>query len=291
MNRGGILLFCSNLLFISLLLGGCKEEVVVVQEHFDTAHDQTFAEASYFSTFDLVGDLIISQGYIPGNTSAMLPSDVKLTVTDSILTDGNGWEFSVKFGSLGKDIPHGKLCPDGLYRSGRLKIRVQDPTNPIGNVINVHCNPQDSFFTGNGTVMGHLAGNIAITRLDTNLYEVVVHDAIVTTKGKEMLWSCERTLEIVEQNGNGMIGATYSVTGSSHGMNRSNEHFISNIEEPLVKTLQLGCSQYFRSGVFTIEESSNERFLRIDYDPFENAACDDYVLIHSNGKRNILRLR
>lgn len=286
-----LVLLSGILAVFSLVYAGCKEEVDVIQEHFDTAHDQSFASSSYFSTFDLVGDLILGQGHLPGNGSSILPSDAVLTYQDTVLSDGDGWEFSVYFGKIGKDIPHGTLSPDGLYRAGTLKIRIQNPLNPIGNVVNVHCNPEDSFFTGDGVLMGHLAGNIAITRSDSLSYEVVVHDAIISSPGREMLWSCERTMRIVENSGRGLIGSTYELTGFSHGMNRLNEFFSSTIESPLVKTLEYGCANHFRKGVFTIEESKNERFLRVDYDPFSDGACDNYVLIHSNGKRNILQLK
>jgi hypothetical protein len=72
----------------------------------------------------------------------------------------------------------------------------------------------------------------------------------------------------------GILGDEYSITGNDSGVNRKGESFEVNITEPLYKKIQMGCARTFTQGVLDIINVSNQEKIKLDYDPYNNNACD-----------------
>ena len=47
-----------------------------------------------------------------------------------------------------------------------------------------------------------------------------------------------------------------------------------NITEPLYKKIQMGCARTFTQGVLNVINVSNQEKIKLDYDPYNNNACD-----------------
>ena len=282
-------LLTTSILF-AFLLTACTEAVVELQEDIHSAEDNLLVEKLFYSTFDIVDDLISSNEIYTYEGSTLLPSDVKIINVDSTFNDGDGLEVILDFGRLGKELPLGTLCPDGIYRSGKLHIKIKGEYILPDNVINCSFAYADEFYSGNGETMNQLVGNIAVTRISPLRHKIEVHDAFVKLADTELLWSCEREIELKHDAGSGAYGDTYEVTGTASGTNRLNIRYHVSIDEALIKTLEKGCARVFKSGIVTIEEEDNDKLFRVDYDPYDNSACDQTVLIEVNGKRSIYTL-
>jgi len=270
---------------------GCKEGVIEVQEDIHSAEDNLLVESQFYSTFDIVDDLISSNEIYTYEGSTLLPSDIIIHNIDSSFIDGDGLEVILDFGPLGDELPFGTLCPDGIYRAGKINIKIKGEYLLPDNVINASFSDSDAFFSGDGNQMNQLVGNIAVTRLSNTTHRIQVHDAFLKVAGAELLWTCDREIELVHDAGTGAYGDSYIVTGTASGTNRLNERYTVSIDEPLLKKLEKGCSNTFKEGILTITEEEREKVLRIDYDPYDNSACDKVVLIEVNGKRSIREIK
>jgi hypothetical protein len=59
---------------------------------------------------------------------------------------------------------------------------------------------------------------------------------------------------------------------------------------PLLKKLELGCASTFISGVVTIENETGG-ILILDYDPYNDQACDKVARVTINGLSKIIFVR
>ena len=155
-----------------LCLHACKEQFVEVQEDFHSVEDNVKAQVQCYATFDVVSDLISTEKLYTNEGSTLLPFGSKLSFVDSSYDDGDGIEVFLDFGELGREAPHGILCPDGLYRSGKLRVSIEG--NFLSREKNILVDFPDSsaFFTGDGENMTAFAGSMKITQQDPGLHHV-----------------------------------------------------------------------------------------------------------------------
>jgi hypothetical protein len=80
--------------------------------------------------------------------------------------------------------------------------------------------------------------------------------------------------KISGQSTAGVWGDEYEVTGSGSGVNREGDAYTWRVTTPLLKRLQLGCARTFVKGVISVKNEDAGRSLDVDFDPYNNAACD-----------------
>lgn len=248
-------------------------------ENITSASDFATAETEFGGAFDITDDINQSDGKIKKGSSTVLPGGAVFTWIDSSYTDGNGIEYMLDFGPLGATAPRGLLCGDGKYRAGKLRVSVSKPYLQVGTEVKVTAsaaNNGDSYFSGDGANMYEIEGVLTVTR--TGAEEVTVDVTGGTIKSdddKSASFKGTRYIKRTAGSGTpGIWGDEYEVTGSGSGTNTQGDDYTWEITTPLVKRFQVGCAKTFVIGVIEIKNVGNSTSLIVDFDPFNNGACD-----------------
>jgi hypothetical protein len=275
----------------ALFFTSCKKDTTEVLETITSAEDNSSAESEFSSAFDLGDDIAANEGRLKKAGTSILPSGAILTITDSLFTDGDAKEFSVDFGPMGSTVPFGKLCADGRYRAGKIHFTLSAPYTNIGAVLTINIAESDNYFGGNGSEMTQISGNKVITRTQANQYSVVVTNGKATNDRGTILWQANRIVTKTTDAGPGLLGDIFEITGNASGTNRNGEKFTVSIDLPLKKKVEAGCAQTFIKGKLTLKNLDSGKELKIDYDPFNNEACDRTAKVTINGKDRIYTVR
>lgn len=259
---------------LSVSFFACKKETKETLETITSAEDNSTAENEFTSVFDVADDFTSNDTRTrSGNT--ILPSGAIVIFTDSVFTDGNGIAFTIDFGPIKTSIPKGIICNDGRFRAGKLHFTASKKYKEIGNVITVSATDADGYYGGSdGVNMTNLTGTLTLTRISDMGINVNVSNAKAVNDKGTVYWQSNRTITKTVDNGAGLIGDIFEVTGSASGINRNNENFTITIDEPLIKKIQSGCARTFVKGKITLTNTSSNKTIKIDYDPLNDQACD-----------------
>lgn len=273
-----IMALVSCLFFVS-----CKKEKPTL-ETIVSAEDNSTAESEFSSAFDLGDDIATNDGRVKKAGSTILPNGAVLIFTDSLFNDGDGKDFSIDFGPLGSNAPYGMLCGDGRYRSGKIHFSLSGPYLNVGSILTITIDESDNFYSGNGVLMTKISGVKVIKRTQSNQYTVAVSNGKATNKNGSVTWNSNRTVTRTYDAGPGLIGDIFEVSGNASGTNRNGENFTVTIDLPLKKKFQLGCANTFVKGKLTLKNIDTNDEIQVDYDPFNNEACDKTAKATYKGK-------
>lgn len=250
------------------------------QESIQSAKDNSMVETEFSAVFDAADDVAAvnhSGSQLKGHGYTILPSGAEVIYTDSIFgDDGDGVEFYIDYGEMGSDTPYGLLCKDGRYRSGRIDVSITDRYYVENSVLTISIPASNEYHVGNGTDMTHITGTKEITRNDSVTRSIKVTGASATNDEGTISWSAERVIKRTYNDGIlGLWGDEFTITGSAKGTNINGVDFTAAIsdEKPLIKTLKMGCARTFISGVITINNENGGELI-LDYDPYDDQACD-----------------
>lgn len=184
--------------------------------------------------------------------------------------------YELDFGPLGTTVPKGKLCGDGRYRAGKVRISFSSPYKAVGAVATVKTTSTDPFYSGDGTDMTQVITDISVKRTASYAFEIVVNSGeLIFSDGKTATYKGVRNItKTAGQTTPGVWGDEYEVTGSGSGVNREGEEYTWSITTPLLKRLQLGCARTFVKGIISVKNVDAGRSIDVDFDPYNNAACD-----------------
>lgn len=73
-------------------------------------------------------------------------------------------------------------------------------------------------------------------------------------------------------------------------MNRREARFQYQIAEPLMRKFERGCVRYFVKGIIKINDGTG-RDISMDYDPGNNAACDNIAALTIDGETRRIELK
>ncbi len=268
----------------TMSMSSCKKDKLEALETITSAEDNSTAESEFTSAFDLGDDLATNENRLKKAGSTILPSGAVLTITDSLFTDGDAKEFNIDFGPLGTSMPFGKLCGDGRYRAGKINFILSAPYLNVGSVLTINISDNDKFFGGNGADMTQISGTKVITRVSVNQFTVMVTNGKATNINGTVTWAATRTITRTFDAGPGLLGDIFEISGSAAGTNRKNEAFTVTIDIPLKKKIEIGCAQTFVKGKLTLKNTVSGKEIKVDYDPFNNEACDRTAKATINGK-------
>ena len=259
-------MFLSTLALLSGLVscGKLKED----RDNITSAEDFAASETEAAGLFDLSDDeneTNLQATIVPaGATFRWIDSVSALKI------------YELDFGPLGSTVPKGKLCGDGRYRAGKVLITVTYPYKSIGAVATITTGSTDSFYSGDGINMTQVISDIAVKRTAAYSFEISVNDSkLIFSDGKTTSHRGVRNVtKISGQTTSGIWGDEYELTGSGSGVNREGDAYVWSITTPLLKRLQLGCARTFVKGVISVKNIDAGRSLDVDFDPYNNAACD-----------------
>lgn len=277
--------------FATMFMFSCRKDKIEALETITSAEDNSTAESEFTSAFDLGDDVASNDGRLKKAGTTILPSGAVLTITDSSFTDGDGKEFNVDFGPLGTSAPFGKLCGDGRYRAGKINFSLSAPYLNVGSILTISISDNDKFYGGNGAEMTQISGTKVITRTQANQYTVAVTNGKATNDKGTVTWAANRTITRISDAGPGLLGDVFEITGSASGTNRKGDAFTVTIDLPLKKKIEIGCANTFVKGKLTLKNIDSGKEILIDYDPFNNEACDKTAKATINGKEHIYTVR
>ncbi|MCX7607564.1 MAG: hypothetical protein N2170_09945 [Bacteroidia bacterium] len=259
-----IQLICGTALMGLTLLSteGCKrKEKLDVGAFQEVAEDNARAEAEQ----NFLGDATDNQGEqagprrIAGVDSTYLPSCATITY------DSSQRRLTIDFGS------QNCLCRDGVYRRGKVIVTFSGPTWPAaGSRAFI---TTDSFFVNDNQ---HIVQKIWFHEGLNTAGERVIRDTVqlhrIITPNGTIQWSATRTFRQTQgQNTWQRWDDIWFITGGAQGTSRRGNPFTTQILDPL----KIVGSCIFRHPVKGIWQlSTQNRTVKINYDPYNNEACD-----------------
>jgi hypothetical protein len=275
----------------SVFLIGCRKDKNETLETIVSAEDNSTAENEFTSLFDVADDFSSNDRRTrAGNT--ILPSGAIVTFQDSSYTDGDGVEATIDFGPIKNTVPKGKICQDGRFRAGKIHISSNRRYLLDSAELVITVSDSDKYYAGNdGVSLTQLIGTVKIKRVDATTLKIDVLDARAINDKGTVAWQSTRTITKLVDAGAGILGDQFQITGEASGVNRNNENFTVKIDIPLLKKVEMGCARTFVKGKITLSNTSTGKTISIDYDPYNDQACDLFAKATINGKEYFYAVR
>jgi preprotein translocase subunit SecG len=290
----------TSFLFITFLALGLffttscrkKEDVKQTLESIQAAEDNGMVE----SEFDNAKDASDAEaGATPGvkRTTGIrrviwvLPQDsakTSVVVSDS----GTYKKIEVNFGN------DPVVCNDGKYRKGTIIYRVDTAfyktTNAKASMTLLN------YFAGfDKNNLTQFTGKRELTNNGKNTsgqpyFTLTVTGASAITGSKTITWTSTRVITRTAGYTTplNIWDDEYSVTGTASGVNRNGEAFTVNITTPLYKKIKLGCASTFVTGVWELTMTSSSKKMILNYDAYNDGACDKVAKVTINGNDRII---
>jgi hypothetical protein len=293
---------------LSLVVGllGCKkdeveEEVKKVPEASETitsAEDHSLMEGNVYASYDIADDLNRTTEYdtvngVPDRKKAFwFPTAAEIIWADSTFKDGNGIEYTIDFGPLKATAPKGTLCRDGRYRAGKVHVSLSNRYKEINAQVKLWADESDAFYSGDGTNMTLFSKTHTWTRKGDDTWKVEVRNAKAVNENGTITWESDRELKRIKGGETlSMLDDEFEITGGASGVNRSGKPFTVSIETPLKKVIQTGCAGTFVKGILKLQNEGSSQSITLDYDPYQNEACDRFAKVTIAGKEQIITVR
>lgn len=278
------------LAFIGLLsVQSCENIHNNQDDEIETHEAYLIFQNQLFSIYEIIeeiADQTTPQGLPDRWKSPMLPKNLKIEKKDSSYLDGDGVEFEVDFGDWDANVKM-PLGLDEKVKAGKLKVKIDKFYQEIGSEMKVEFDNSDPFVIGDSMCPQKWQGEIEFVRLDYNIMKVISNSLQMNATNGSKSATCDLKIERISGVGTpGIFEDTYKVTGKVDA-NIENDDFLTiSINSPLLKRVEWGCSSSPLKGILVIQgdKEENKQGVTVDFDPFNNEACDDWVRLQFAGK-------
>jgi hypothetical protein len=258
-------------------------------ESIQSAQDNAAIETEYSEIYDVVTDYVSNDHRTGKTDDYILASGAEVWFNDTTFTDGDGVDLTLDYGRLENGSgSKGVVCKDGRYRAGKIHVSM-DKRWTESPTINVSIASSDEYYVGNGTKMYKVTGLKTITRTSATAYSVEVTNATMQRDNGSVSWNSSRAVNLSYDAGQGWYNDEYEISGSASGTNANGVTFMATTQTPLKKRLSLGCISTFISGKLIVT-NSNDKMLEVNYDSYNNEACDKAVTVTYNGKSSVVQV-
>ena len=282
------LLFRGLLLSLLAIAGGCQEEPILeITETDETSQISLNVVSEILSTFDIVQDWSTGDLLYFKKDESLMPSDVVVSYLDTSFIDGDGIKLGFNFGFLGQS-PHGLLCKDGKYRAGYFTVSLNRHPQDIDAKLVIEFPEDNPFYSGNGESMTEISGAMVIKRIsDDELKLTTTQLSVIENKEAKRVDATIAIRELAD-NGYGIVNDQLSFDGTlSVTDNQLTISLATTL--PLRKNYTLECAKNIVEGKLNVNISNSISAMDIDFDPDNDAACDNKVSLCINGKTVIYR--
>ena len=282
------LLFRGLLLSLLAIAGGCQEEPILeITETDETSQISLNVVSEILSTFDIVQDWSTGDLLYFKKDESLMPSDVVVSYIDTSFIDGDGIKLGFNFGFLGQS-PHGLLCKDGKYRAGYFTVSLNRHPQDIDAKLVIEFPEDNPFYSGNGESMTEISGAMVIKRIsDDELKLTTTQLSVIENKEAKRVDATIAIRELAD-NGYGIVNDQLSFDGTlSVTDNQLTISLATTL--PLRKNYTLECAKNIVEGKLNVNISNSISAIDIDFDPDNDAACDNKVALCINGKTVIYR--
>ena len=282
------LLFRGLLLSLLAIAGGCQEEPILeITETDETSQISLNVVSEILSTFDIVQDWSTGDLLYFKKDESLMPSDVVVSYIDTSFIDGDGIKLGFNFGFLGQS-PHGLLCKDGKYRAGYFTVSLNRHPQDIDAKLVIEFPEDNPFYSGDGESMTEISGAMVIKRIsDDELKLTTAQLSVIENKEAKRVDATIAIRELAD-NGYGIVNDQLSFDGTlSVTDNQLTISLATTL--PLRKNYTLECAKNIVEGKLNVNISNSISAMDIDFDPDNDAACDNKVSLCINGKTVIYR--
>jgi hypothetical protein len=266
-------------LFITAVMAACSKEpaLPVTEPAFLTAQSLHVA-SKLWEMVHLTGT---------GQSNKVLPAGVRRKWIDSSLADMDGLEYEIDFGRINDSRPNGRLCPDGFYRGGRFRVRLNSFLWLPGLYAELHMLPKDTCTWSDGTTLIPLRGKL-IFEMDRDWsYRI---DAFLSS-GHEKDSNYLRTQSMIAFTEDkalpGQASSLYRLEGEG-SLYFGQDSVNWNVQDPLLKRIDADCMGSFSRGTF--EALYRRELFRADFNPYGNDACDRWLKIWKGRAEYLVQL-
>lgn len=278
------LILCAAMPIMALSLltfTSCEKLVDDASETADSGEDFAQDQTAISALVDMVQDAGETQGFMMKNGNSIIPASVPIEYTDTLLTDGDGIEISIDFGSTGV------LCNDGWTRMGKLTLLTNNQRfSETGAWIKVIIpSGQLTMTRDDETFMFQMMSSehITITRTAANTFKV---DYIFDLEagypdgagGTDREWtSPSGSFTATQTAGVDVPGASddeFTIQGTCNGTNRGGTNYTVTITEDLVRKVDATCSKTFTKGKLELKNDGSKTSLKLE---FGDGTCDNLI--------------
>ncbi len=260
-----------GLVIFSLLIAGCEK---IYEEPKDSviegieAIDQLNSSISILPVIEHINSRFSQEGMdILVKQKLETELNAEILWIDSVF--GNNEEVALNIELMGNN----RIFPNDY--TGEMEITVKRNYLELGSEVSVQISNTNPLTIDDDKDESYaLRGSIEIQRTLTNTIEVDLQGLSIVSESDSYEW-------VSGENIPGVINDIINVSGDGTLKDENKIEFSWDITTPLTWNIEPYCTRYFTSGVLLVKD--DERY-NINFDPFENGACNDIVKITKAGK-------
>lgn len=266
------------LLTIVLALGACERIFDKPETRLNLPRGVVASFNAVSATWEMIDHIQSRNEYL--NYSRILADslenelNIDISILDSSYIDGDGIELQITFNNSSSSF-------DRKVRNGVVLISTDFNYREVGSKSRIEIMDDFEIISVNGNKM-NIKGFLQLERtingleLSTNDLEVE-DDKFESYLDLNLFYTWDKG-----ESTPGLSGDKIKFSGNVKLDIDNSKDALINIDVPLQKTIEYGCSDFFQAGQFTFK-SDDDQFL-IDYDEFSNQACNDIVKVIRGGK-------
>ncbi len=210
----------------------------------------------------------------------------KLTIIDSLTTDGDGYLYKVNFPTKTVNVNPKDKNYDNLYRFGSFEVELNFNYREINAISTVKIDSTQHCYIANGIgEFTQIIGDFKFERNITNKINITLtNTALIYQNNFPMYLSGDFLVSwTYGESTEGIFNDVMVYNGSGIG-NFLLEPFKWNTSLPFEKNHEYGCAANIVKGVLELESLATNKKFRVDFDPFNNKSCDSIIKIYILGK-------
>ncbi len=280
-------------LVLFLFFGGlqsCENIYVQPEEDIENAVDFAQSTSLLFSALEPIEHINSTYSFADFTRknfdSLELLLGCKLILIDSSTQDGDGMHYIIEYNGLMSKM-------DRKFRRGKIEVSINYSHREIGSVTEIKIDGSEPIKISNSSLyIGSVAGEFQFQRNVGDRVDLVI---------QKMIFNIEDPFEALEDEISGTFSYSWILGEATQGLlfdqlkfngkgtvDIDDNFYNFEITLPLEKTYELGCSDYILKGIIELKREKEQ--FKIDFDPFNNNACNDIIKIYKNGKEFEVRV-
>lgn len=278
------------LFFVFWGLQSCENIYEIPQEDIEDAADFSQSMGLLLATLEPIEHINSTYSFSDFNRKNFDSLEkilgCKLILIDSSTQDGNGMEYELVYSGESSKM-------DRKIRSGKILVQINYSHREIGSVTKITIDDAEPMKISNAyQFIGAVSGEFEFQRNVGDKVDLVIKkmEFNIDDLAEELEDRLEGTLTYSWISGEASQGLIYDqlkFTGQG-SVELDDVEYNFNISLPLEKSYELGCSDYILKGIIELKHEKDQ--FKIDFDPFNNNACNDIITIYKNGKEFEVRI-
>ncbi len=241
---------------------------------------------SVIECVDEIADQSNGNGISSRVNTSFLGKNGLVELIDSSYQDGDGIEFFISFGDPDRPFSLSQKSMDGKYRSGKIWVKIVTHYQENTSVTEVKIDKGMRYSVGTtNNNPREFVLSMTLVRVIKQKFDIkgIQLSQIGISNPLELSGQCALE-KVVGISSPGILGDHYLFNGKGLALEADGHDLSWSIALPLVKKLEPGCAMASVKGVIDLNDDKENKRINIDYDPFENEACDRIVRATIAGK-------